>query len=69
MDAGDKIKITKGKFNFGGKISKQFDKHVKKSVPLSEHFLITLCKLEVHHQILFRLRLHRFYLSLSPLVT
>ena len=45
MDAGDKIKITKGKFNFGGKISKQFDNHVKKSVPLYDigHHLI--CKL------------------------
>ena len=45
MDAGDKIKITKGKFNFGGKISKQFDKHVKKSVPLYDIGHHLTCKL------------------------
>ena len=34
MDAGDKIKTKLGAFSFGGSTSKNFDKHVSKSVPL-----------------------------------
>jgi tRNA (cmo5U34)-methyltransferase len=45
MDAGDKIKILKGKFSFSGSMTKNFDQHVSKSVPLYSigHYLI--CKL------------------------
>ncbi len=45
MDAGDKIKILKGKFSFSGSMVKTFDAHINKSVPLYSigHYLI--CKL------------------------
>ena len=32
MDAGDKIKILKGKFSFSGSMVKTFDAHINKSV-------------------------------------
>ena len=45
MDAGDKNKTKLGAFSFGGSTSKNFDKHVSKSVPLYDIGQDMICKL------------------------
>ena len=45
MKVGDKIKIELSNFSFGGRTPKNFDKHVKKSVPLYELGQNLICEL------------------------
>ena len=45
MDIGDNIKAGKSAFSFGGKMPKNFDLHVRKSVPLYELGHDLICKI------------------------
>jgi len=45
MEIGDNVKFRKGKFNFGGKTPKNFDRHIGKSVPLYDLGQNLICKI------------------------
>ena len=45
MDSGDNILTSKGNFSFAGNVPKNFDQHVRKSVPLYDMGHDVICKL------------------------